>query len=205
MAVRDRVLRTSYGYDLFRRLVGADRAMERIVREHLRPFEGARILDIGCGNGDLARFLPRVDYVGVDHNPAYVERAGSDFGRANVSFIDGDLEDLPDMDIGDVDLAIAVGVVHHLGDDLAKQVINTTRGLLKPAGRFITIDPVFEPDQRSVTRVMLALDRGRFVRHPAHYQALMDTSFDDVELSIHRDLLPIPYTHCIMSAQKPRG
>lgn len=202
MAVRDRVLGTSYGYDLFRRLVGADRAMDRIVSEHLRPFDGARILDIGCGNGDLARFLPEVDYVGVDHNAAYVERADSDFARANVTFIDGDLEDLPDMNIGDFDLAIAVGVVHHLSDELAQQVIATTRSLLKPGGRFITIDPVFEPDQRSVTRVMLALDRGRFVRHPAHYESLMMAGFDSVDVSIHSDLLPIPYTHCIMSAKR---
>ncbi len=176
--------------------------MERIVSEHVRPFDGARILDIGCGNGDLARFLPEVDYVGVDHNAAYVERADNDFARANVSFIDGDLEDLPDMNIGDFDLAVAVGVVHHLSDELAQQVIATTRRLLKPGGRFITIDPVFEPDQRSVTRVMLALDRGRFVRHPAHYEALMESGFDEVGVSIHTDLLPIPYTHCIMSAER---
>ncbi len=200
MALRDRLLGTSAGYGTFRKLVGADRATETIVSDHLRPRAGMRILDIGCGNGDLARFLPDVEYVGVDHNTAYIDRADADFGATNVRFIDADLADLPSMDLGTFDLAVAIGVIHHLDDELAAQVAATSRTMLADGGRLVTVDPVFDPEQRSVTRVMMALDRGRYVRHPAHYRLLLSGAFATVEQSIRTDLLPIPYTHCIMEA-----
>ena len=41
----------------------------------LRP--GDRLLDLACGDGGLADFLPAIDYLGVDADPAMVEEAAS--------------------------------------------------------------------------------------------------------------------------------
>ena len=48
-----RILAVPGIYDLFINLVGAADARVRWAREYLRPFPGARILDIGCGTGVL--------------------------------------------------------------------------------------------------------------------------------------------------------
>jgi len=38
------------------------------VENYIRPRDGDRILDIGCGPGDILEFLPSVEYLGFDVN-----------------------------------------------------------------------------------------------------------------------------------------
>ena len=47
---------------------GVRRVLERIPA-------GARVLDVGCGDGKVARALPAVDYTGIDQSEALLERA----------------------------------------------------------------------------------------------------------------------------------
>jgi SAM-dependent methyltransferase len=199
MTARDRLLGTKVGYMTFRRLIKADRNMQSLVDQYFRLPNGSRVLDVGCGTGDLAALVPEVTYVGVDHNSAYV---GTDDGdqTASPKFLNADLARLGELDIGTFDTAVAVGVLHHLDDDLATSMVANVRDKLVTGGRFITSDPAFHPDQRTTARVLMALDRGRYVRHPGDYARLMRSSFPDLTISIRHDLNPFPYTHCIIEA-----
>jgi SAM-dependent methyltransferase len=59
-----------------------------VIASYVRAFGLRRILDVGCGTGDLLALLPPdVTYVGVDIAPTAVEAARRRFGeRANCSF-----------------------------------------------------------------------------------------------------------------------
>ncbi len=200
MTVRDRLLSTKLGYTTFRRLIKADRSMQRLIDEHFKPRSGARVLDVGCGTGDLARLLPACVYVGVDHNPAYVGDEAASGRQDGATFVNADLSQLGELDIGQFDVAVALGVIHHLDDDLAVSVVAAVRDRLAPGGRFVTVDPAFHPEQRTTARLLMALDRGRFVRHPGDYERLLRTSFSQVDVAIRHDLNPFPYTHCIIES-----
>jgi cyclopropane fatty-acyl-phospholipid synthase-like methyltransferase len=205
MTVRDRLLGTRVGYSTFRRLIRADRSMRWLADEYFHVTPGERLLDVGCGTGDLARVVPGVVYVGVDHNAAYLGgREMVDASPASPTFINADLNSLSLVDIGEFDIAVAVGVLHHLDDDVATTLIGAVREKLRGGGRFVTIDPAFHPDQRATARVLMALDRGRYVRHPSDYQRLIASGFDSMVMSIRHDLNPFPYTHCIIEAVVPR-
>jgi SAM-dependent methyltransferase len=53
---------------------------QRIVVERLTP-----VLDVGCGEGELARYLSHGDWVGVDSSPTMLERAPEPAVRADAT------------------------------------------------------------------------------------------------------------------------
>jgi len=71
-----RLLTRPWIYDLFQNLVGGVAIRRRFVRDYLGPFPGARILDIGCGTGNMLPFLPGdCGYLGFDFSEDYIAAA----------------------------------------------------------------------------------------------------------------------------------
>lgn len=184
-------------YSLFRRLVGRDTARSVYAREHLRLQAGQRVLDLGCGTGDILEFLPPVRYAGYDISPGYIERARSRFGQLGEFHCRAVDDDLP-VAAGAFDVVIAHGVLHHLDDAAARQLFRISRRALKPGGRLVTFDGCFTDDQSAVARLFLSLDRGRHVRERASYERLARAEFGEVRCFVRHDLIRIPYTHLIM-------
>lgn len=83
-----------------------------------------RILEYGCSYGHivipLAQEFPGVEFVGVDFHARSVDiatKAAAARGVTNVSFVAGDLPDLPDL--GEFDAVVAAEVLEHIRDDRA--------------------------------------------------------------------------------------
>jgi SAM-dependent methyltransferase len=198
MSVLDVLLARSGAYEASRRLIGADNEMEQLVRKAVRPVRGERLLDFGCGNGRLARFVEQdVEYIGVDTNASYVADAHRKYGSPTTTFICGDVSDLSRLVVKPVDHVVSVGVLHHLCDDVAETALASALSILKPDGRLITMDPCFHPAQPSIARVLMALDRGRFVRHPADYQRLVERSGGRCRGELWTGVYRFPYTHWV--------
>jgi SAM-dependent methyltransferase len=204
-----RLLALPAAYNLFQNLVGAPGARRRWIRECLKPFPGARILDIGCGTAELLDLLPLdVDYTGFDMSPAYIEAARRRYGSRG-RFTCGTVEALGEYGKGQAagrddghdkgyDIAMAFGVLHHLNDGEARGLFRAARKALKPGGRMVTLDCAFVPDQSRLARFFVARDRGRNVRDPDGYAALAREGFAGVETLVWRNPLRIPYTHAIL-------
>ena len=129
-------------YELVQRLVGADRTRRWFVNEVLRPYPGCKVLDIGCGTGELLPYLGDVDYVGVDNNPAYIEKASQRFGKAG-RFVCASVDDLEVGRLGPFDRIMLVGVFHHVSDTSSLAVLATARGLLAEGGVLASADPCY--------------------------------------------------------------
>jgi SAM-dependent methyltransferase len=183
-------------YELWSSLVGGERGRSSVVRDHVRPRTGARVLDLGCGPGELVDHLGEVRYVGVDVNDAYIARARHTFGD-RAEFRVGDATSLDD-DLRDFDLVLAFGVIHHLDDESALRLIGGAKAALSPGGRFVSVDPAVILDDRSAARLLVSWDRGDHVRGPAEYKRLAESMFDRVRCDVRRDLLRIPYSHCVL-------
>ncbi len=173
--------------------------MAAMAAQYVKPRPGERILDVGCGYGDLSSHLPDVKYVGIDFNERYIAFANRQHG-ANGEFLLGDVSDLSKESLGDFDAAVAIGVLHHLPDADVTSMLRALSEMLAPSGRFIAAEPVWEPTQRTTARVLAALDRGRFVREESRYVELLTPWFPQVECEIRHDLFWFPYTHCMITA-----
>lgn len=187
-------------YTAFQYLMGARSGWQRLADEHIQAKPGDAILDIGCGPADILAYLPPVRYWGFDISEDYIARARARYGERGTFackyLAEDDLAGLPAFDV-----VLASGVLHHMDDDVARQLMAVARRALKPGGRLITVDPCFEDGQNPVARFLIRNDRGRNVRDAAGYRALAADLFDDVRLAVRHQAW-IPYTHCYMRCVK---
>ncbi|MBX9585429.1 MAG: class I SAM-dependent methyltransferase [Gemmataceae bacterium] len=190
-------------YRLFGRVVGGN-ARATFVREYLRPAAGDRVLDLGCGPGDLLAYLPPCDYVGVDLDPQYVAAARARYGDRG-SFRCETAEAVAGVEPGTFDLVIASGLLHHLTDEQADATLRVAHKALRPGGRFVSLDGCFVPGQSPVARWMLRRDRGRFVRDLPGYLQLAEAVFPAVRPAVRHDLLWLPYTHAVLECTRGAG
>lgn len=102
---------------------------------------GKRVLDVGCGLGDLVPFLeetygPDFDYIGIDIAPNLVARAQERFGGPRRTFIATDLLSADAHPIDPVDVAMLSGALTFKVADnmtLATAMIHRMWGLASEA------------------------------------------------------------------------
>jgi SAM-dependent methyltransferase len=190
-------------YRLFTHLVGGSRARAEFVRRYVRPRAGDRIVDIGCGTGELVRYLPGSEYVGFDARREYVQAAQAQHGQRG-RFVHARVGSAPLVSEALFDLAIAFGVIHHLNDAEADLLFAEARSVLKPGGRLVTYDPCRVAGQSRLARWFISKDRGRAIRTPAALVKLAAAHFSDIRSDIRHDFLRIPYTHVVLECGNDR-
>lgn len=110
----------------------------------LRLDRRSHVLSLGCGIGDTELLLAeRVGRVtGVDLSPAGVRQANTDArqrGIQNVEFVEGTLQTA--RELPSVDAVIAIFFLHHLSDAALANTPAQVARLLRPGGRFYSLDP----------------------------------------------------------------
>lgn len=191
------VLRWPAAYRAFQILVAGD-CKQRYLAEHAQPRPGEKVLDIGCGPGDILALLSDVDYTGFDISPEYIEAAKKRFGqRGRFWCSDVGLAAI-EQERGTFDLVLATAVLHHLDDERAAKMFELARLALRPTGRLVTLDGCYVPRQSRFVRWVLSRDRGKFVREREEYLRLAKVCFPNVVASVRHDLHRIPYTLLLM-------
>lgn len=197
-----RILSHSGVYDAFQTLVGAAPARRRISSDYFRAHAGMTVVDVGCGTADTLDFLPPgVRYYGFDLAQPYIDTARARFGNRG-TFQCADVTLLGPDDLPQCDLAIAFGVLHHLDDGGARNLLGHLYDRLAPGGRLVTIDPAFQEGQSKLARAIIRRDRGQNVRTADGYLALASLHFSSRAVVVRHDLLRIPYTHAILECTK---
>lgn len=188
-------------YAGFQNALGAEKAWRALITAYVRPFAGMTMLDLGCGPCDVLALLPGVTYVGIDRSQPYIERARARFG-ARGAFLCGDVSSLASMADRTFDIVTAFGLLHHLDDRQAGDLVRDAANLVAPGGRFVSVDPVIVAGQNRIARLAIDLDRGGHVREAPQYAALVGGHFAQVHSDVRHDLLRIPYSHLIMEARR---
>ena len=188
-------------YQLFKKIIGVDYAYSNFVNQYIRPNNGDKILDIGCGPGDMLSYLPKVEYIGFDLSEDYIKSARENFGDRG-TFICEKVSTSTLEQTSYFDLVMAIGILHHLDDAEALQLFQLAQLALKPGGRLITFDGVYIDNQSPCARYFLSKDRGQNIRTKDGYETIASQVFANINVNIRHNLLRIPYTHIIMELTK---
>ena len=168
-------------YNATQTFFGARKFRRYFVDDVLRPAPGMRILEIGCGPGELVPYLPHgTAYVGYDLSADYIAAARARYGDRG-EFIAAAFTPAAVGRHQPFDVAIAIALLHHLDDDEAITLLRLLKQVLGPSGRVLTADPVFIDGQNPISGRLIAWDRGRNIRRAGEYRALADGTFDHVE------------------------
>src|SRR5215203_1640215 len=126
---RDRLLPL---YDPLQRLLGMG-LVHRWLVDQARIQPEQRVLELGCGTGNLAilvkRLHPGAEVVGIDPDPKALARAQRKAGR----------EELPYPD-GSFDRVLSALMFHHLGPEEQEKSLDEARRVLKPGGSLHLLD-----------------------------------------------------------------
>jgi SAM-dependent methyltransferase len=120
---------------------------------------GARVLDAGCGTGQLACFLSmaRRTVVGVDFSRASLALGAAFAAKEGLatSFLQADLFQAP-LRRGAFDVVLTAGVLHHTADPAGG--LRTLADLLRPGGHLVA--GLYHPLGRTATRARRLLGLG---------------------------------------------
>ncbi len=195
------LLEIAWIYDLFQNLVGGKRARKWIAQNIWKCNRGEKVVDIGCGTGDILNYLPDdIEYVGFDKNETYIQYARKKFGNRGKFLVGtpGDYLKSIDNELNMADLVLCNYILHHLNANEVLDVFKLSKNIMAPKGRLVCIEPTFLIKQSKISKWLLSQDRGQFIRSEQVWKEITGKVFDTFSTSVVTGLIRIPYIHIII-------
>ncbi len=158
-------------YDFFSRLIGlgVNQSNSRMVVEMAGIKPGDRVLDVGCGTGNLTLTAatavgPSGSVAGIDASPEMIDKSRMNAERSGrgVDFQVGLIEKIP-YPAASFDLVINRLMIHHLPDDLKRRGLAEILRVLRPGGSLFIAD--FRPNSSTLLgHLVLAFSRHRMMQ-----------------------------------------
>jgi len=167
-------------YRIVQAVFSEKRSKQLILDNFIAPLpSGCRVLDIGCGPGNVLAYLPEhVVYTGFDLSEGYIKLASQKYqSRANSEFICASAVDLMGSDYIDdesIDLVVIHGVLHHVPDSVVEEMFELSSLKLKKGGRMVVLEPVWYEGQSVFRKWVMSLDRGNNIKPDHGWRQLFD-------------------------------
>lgn len=171
-------------WNLFRRILEFNfQAEKKVIRKELLPRarrverierRKPRLLDMGCGTGELAGSFIKAgyDYYGVDIEPERIRYAQKTFPTGKFHVMDASDITYPDSYF---DQILITGVLHHLSDEEVRRIVREIKRVLSPQGRALVMEDIALPLRGSLNflgALVHLADEGAHIRRPHEYTPL---------------------------------
>lgn len=133
-----------------------------------------RVLDVGCGPGTNTHHFAGSQYLGVDHNPAYIEHARR---RHRREFLVADITRYEVSPRERFDFILVNSFLHHVDDASVRRILAHLATLLTDDGHLHALELVM-PARPSVARQLARYDRGEYPRPLAEWGRLFEAALE---------------------------
>ncbi len=196
------VFSISWVYNLFQYLAGGTHGRSWIAENCWRVRPGEKVIDVGCGPASILSYLPTdIEYLGFDLNTDYIATANQKHGDRGLFAVGTAADFVADERFRDADVVLCNGLLHHLEDDEARELLSFAHEILRPNCRFIAIEPCFLRHQSWLSRWIVSQDRGGNVREEVEWKRLVGGIFDDFRTDVLTHLIRIPYIHIVIECR----
>jgi 2-polyprenyl-3-methyl-5-hydroxy-6-metoxy-1,4-benzoquinol methylase len=160
------------------RLIGGTKDKSALALRHYSSQR--RILEVGCSVGNLSdayRGIEGISYTGVDVDHSAIAVARIRFStRSNFRF-----ETVPVRELSkrgeQFDYVVVAGVLHHVSDKTAIDIISSSWNVTAPGGVMITSEPeALRPTDNAIFKLFYKLEEGKFLRDRQRLAELFTTA-----------------------------
>ncbi len=128
------------------KLLLSDFTARPYVLEKLEPLSKRRVLDLGCGEGFVARQIKTAgaaSVLGIDLSQGMIDQARAEEKRnpQGIEYRQGDASDLNDLPEAGFDRIVAVFLFNYVESGVMTEVIRRVRSWVAPGGRFVFTVP----------------------------------------------------------------
>ncbi|CAA6604493.1 2-polyprenyl-3-methyl-5-hydroxy-6-metoxy-1, 4-benzoquinol methylase [Rhodospirillaceae bacterium LM-1] len=113
------------------------------VLEDLIELSGKRVLDVGCGDGNLTRLMTArgASVTGLECQPQQLAKALASDKAGDEDYVDAKAENMPFTDAS-ADLIVFFNSLHHVPPDMMERAMAETARVLKHGGMAYISEPV---------------------------------------------------------------
>jgi cyclopropane fatty-acyl-phospholipid synthase-like methyltransferase len=102
------------------------------------------------------------------------------------------VEDLSNKFNEKYDRILILGTLHHLSNEQIEGLLRVASTLLNKNGVLVTHDPIRSTKQNVISRLLMDLDRGEYVRQIAEHISLFEKYFE-ISYWVRDDIMKFPY------------
>ena len=181
----------SYFYRLIQSLILKKSFNEDIIKL-INQHNINNIIDIGCADSTILNHLEnKYSYYGYELDKYFTDKLKLKYkNNKKYQFHNKSVDEINFEKFNpDTSLIILVGLFHHIDDFQVKNLIEKTKNF-----KIFAIDAVKIDGQKMITKLLMALDKGNFIRKFDNYKKLLN-NFNFV-IAKNR-YLRFPYDHLI--------
>ncbi len=179
-------------YKIIQKIMSGTSLRKKIIKANIKK-KNLNILDIGCGPAEVIDYIPGCKYYGYDIDKRSIEYAKKKYSNKNYHFFCKKFHNKEIKKLPMFDFVILFGILHHLNNKQANNVLALCKKKMKKNSKLLTEDPIFVNNQNFVARFLISKDRGNNVRKEKEYLKLLKLHFKNLKSKVTHQFF-IPYT-----------
>lgn len=192
----NQILNHYFFYNLYQDLIGSKHFLDILIKDYIKPKQGQKILELGCGAGNVYAVFPEknLHYLGIDYSENYIHHAMNKFPEQ--SFICADVT----KDIsaeGIFDTVFAEAIISALPDNQIVKMFGLLKKICDDNTRIIFSDMNYRDSAPKFQCFLMKHERNQFIRSKSEYVKLLTEFFVIDNISVIKHPYRIPYEKII--------